>query len=329
MSNLGKPRHAWIDIARGIAMLLVVLGHALIGAATSLDSTRISRFCILLIYCVHMPVLFALSGVLSQTLMTRPIAQFAGHMMQRLLWPYLLWGSLLLALHFSMSDYTNTAIADYQPLSILWHPPAVMWFLYVLMISVVLRRILALALKPYVIAIGLLFFAAPHVLDTLPPNLRFVGLYLMASTVPAAKLSALRRLDILMVCLALAALLIWAAWQQSVHELVGYPASSLRYLPALLVSPVLVYLFSMKISQPTPPSHGALFLTLLGRHSMAVFTLHIFCTAGGRIVLLHAGVSNLWIVTWVAAVLGLVGPLALAVLASRLRLGPVLGWQAT
>ena len=58
-----SPRDVTLDVLRGLAMALVVLGHALVGVQGALGDHPVSRFLIVLIYTTHMPVFFLLAGV--------------------------------------------------------------------------------------------------------------------------------------------------------------------------------------------------------------------------------------------------------------------------
>lgn len=332
MSYDAKDRLVWVDILRGFAMVLVVFGHALIGVTSSLDETRLSRFLILLIYSVHMPVLFALAGGLSQRLMTRPLAAFLHELLRRIVWPYLLWGSLLLAVHFIMSAHTNTAVSVYRPLSILWAPPAVMWFLYVLFIAALMRRALNNARSVVTFTVAGICIFLPYVWDFPISNLRYVGVYLMASVLWPVCLGSngwcVRSPMIIAALVVMFSGIVVLAWFDSAKAISGYPASAWTYLPALMVCPILAGITAQSL--PTNLHQGQLahLLSCISRHSMAVFVLHIFFTAGARILALNFGLTDLWVVTVLATVAGLIGPLWAAHLASKWRLGRVLGWQS-
>lgn len=331
MSPKTHNRIEWIDLLRGAAMVLVVFGHALIGVTTSLETTRISRFLIIVVYSLHMPVLFVLAGCLSHRLMTRPIARFAVHVLYRIVWPYLLWGSLLLGLHYVMSQHTNTVIESYQPLSILWKPPAVMWFLFTLAIAVLLRRCLNSVSGIIVMAVGFGCVGMDIFLDGPIQNMRFIGLYLLASTILFD--SRRDRPKAIWVGLSLIYMifLLALAWQDASQEISGYPASMPLYLPALFASPCLAISLAQWLQGKAVGARTKGLLMTIGRHSMAVFVLHVFFTAGARMILLQLGMTDIWVVTACATGLGLLAPLALALWVSRLRLGRVLasglGWQ--
>ena len=64
--RLGRDSHGicenrilWVDAARGIGMMLVVLGHAI--SDTTMDNPLLSRL-FYFIYSFHMPLFFFISG---------------------------------------------------------------------------------------------------------------------------------------------------------------------------------------------------------------------------------------------------------------------------
>lgn len=309
-------------------MLLVVFGHALIGASTNFESTQLSRFLLIVVYGVHMPVLFVLTGGMCGRLIVQPLPSFTRHMLSRIVWPYLLWSNLLLATHFMLSEYTNRALATYAPWRILWNPPAVMWFLYVLLIALLIRRALGSAPRRIVVIAGGLFLIFPYIYEPPVPNFRFVGLFLLASTISLTDLRQVQFRYVVWICAAVAAIMIYFAWFEAREEINGYPADQFRYLPAMLISPVLIFASAKALTLKRPKSSILALLRMIGRHSMAVFVLHILFTAGTRIVLVALGADSLWFVTLTATCLGLAGPLALALLARNLRISSALGWQA-
>ena len=67
-----RPRSAALDVARGIGIVLVVWGHAIIGVQGALGDAPAGRFAVIAIYAVHMPLFFFLSGLLSRSATAEP-----------------------------------------------------------------------------------------------------------------------------------------------------------------------------------------------------------------------------------------------------------------
>ena len=62
MSTLTNKRRNWIDISRGIAILLVVLGHIIL--LENPDNSHLLNNVQLYIYSFHVPLFFIISGTL-------------------------------------------------------------------------------------------------------------------------------------------------------------------------------------------------------------------------------------------------------------------------
>lgn len=314
-------RDPGLDAGRGLAMVLVVLGHALIGVMAAGADSRGLRAALLLIYSAHVPLLFAVSGLLAGAMVARPWRQVVPQMAARLVWPYLLWGFVLYSAHAAMGTFTNTALTQYQPWRILWHPPGVMWFLPVLGLGLITLRIVPRGGWPWVGA-GLLL--APYFSQTVPQELRFAGGLVLLAAVGRARLTALwqrpgmARLAILGTVAVMAATA-GLAWQQAALPLAGYPGFDPAYLPALVAGPLAVMGLAGRL--------GRGLWARIGRHTMPIFTTHVLITAGCRIGLQQAGLTAPALAVGLGSVLGVMGPLWVGEWAARRGLSPWLGWR--
>lgn len=326
MTDRAKKREDWIDLSRGFAMVLVVFGHALIGVTNSAETTQLSRFLILLIYCIHMPVLFALAGLMSHSLISRPTDQFLKQTLTRVVWPYMLWSCVLLLMHFLMSGHTNSVVATFEPWSILWRPPAVMWFLYVLFCAILLRR-LVYQHRLLSITLGVLCLCAPYIVESRFEHIRFVGLFLLASEVSPKGLELFRERRVWFSAVGVMSVLVWIAWQKSSAAFTGYPGASWQFLSAMIASPICVFVGAICVTERSKTNAILQLLSNFGRYSMAIFVLHIFFTAGTRIVLAQFGFTDVWGVTIMATLTGLLIPLLIAQMVATWRIRPFLGWQ--
>ncbi|MFT3972927.1 MAG: acyltransferase family protein [Amaricoccus sp.] len=322
---LPARRAADLDIARALGITLVVAGHALIGVERALGETPAGRFALVLIYAVHMPLFFFLSGLLARTALTEPPAAFARRLATRFAWPYLLWSLILLGFHAGFSDLTNTRVALANPLRVLWAPPSVMWFLYVLAAALATARLLRPLPAAATRGIGAALVVAGSLLDAwLLPYLRFAGLFLIATTLEAETVRRQATRPAIQVAAAalLASGAVFAALAAAA-PLTGYPAAELRYLPAAAGGILLVLAAGDALARTAlgPP------LAALGRRTLPIFLTHILVLAALRIVLVHAGVTDRGLLLALVIPAGLLLPLAAAAAAERLRLSRLLGWS--
>lgn len=119
-----------LDMARGIAIILVVLGHSgFVGAACN---TWISTF--------HLPAFFLISGVLlgRKTEDTRPLATMALQKFRGILIPYL-WFSLgsvcVDILQVLLGNFTWDLVWEHVVLTVTFQGYSVLWFLPVLYLA--------------------------------------------------------------------------------------------------------------------------------------------------------------------------------------------------
>ncbi|MEM0905750.1 MAG: acyltransferase family protein [Pseudomonadota bacterium] len=321
-------RDLTIDIARGIAMILVVFGHALVGIVAAGDATATNRFLLLMIYSTHMSLFFLISGLLSQSFSRASWQKSGQSILFRMIWPYFLWSFILYTAHYVMNQYTNTQIDHYNVVSIFWQPPAVMWFLYVLFIAMLLRKALSPLPDAALAAIGVLVILTSYAIGP-PQELRFVGVFLVAAALGLQRYPitlGVMPVTVSALIMAITAVLAWGeavAWAEAPVR--AYPAFEWIYLPALFAGPILLTRASAALSKLGGWLANA--LVFVGQRTMAIFVTHILITAGSRIALGLVGIDNLLLALIVGTVLGVGLPLIAAVVAERLRIAPLLGWR--
>jgi len=123
----------WIDIVRGIAIILVIYGH--------LFNSDQQRY---LIYAFHMPLFFFISGLVFKPITTKPLLHIALKYFKQLLIPYYIFAILtyLFALVSQTADF-SLSDAAYQLFGILYGSGSkgmlgynvVLWFLPCLFIT--------------------------------------------------------------------------------------------------------------------------------------------------------------------------------------------------
>jgi len=127
-----KERLTWLDYAKGIGIMLVVLGHIVRGLVdNSLVSANDPRFqwFDFTLYTFHMPLFFLISGMTAEASLERGKRNFIKGKIWTIAFPYVLWSLLFgtLRVLFSSKDVTWDRLA--------WiglYPMSIFWFLYVL-----------------------------------------------------------------------------------------------------------------------------------------------------------------------------------------------------
>lgn len=323
-------RSSALDIARGVAIILVVLGHSIIGVQRATGQSDAGRFAIILIYSFHMALFFFVSGLLSTSALREPAEKFAKRLLARMVYPYFLWSSVILLAHYKMSGLTNTKVESFDLLSITYRPPAVMWFLYVLFFCFLLARASRDMSPAARLALGVVLTVGGYFMDDwLLPNLRFVGIFLIATALtPSGVLDAAR--DRRMLALGAVALLgpILFAFRAAAEPAGGYPAFDPRYLPAAAGGILLILAAAQALAPPSRSPNGpAKLLAFIGARTMPIFVTHILVLAAVRIALIRLEVENGIMIVVAATACGILVPMLAYSIADRLSLARLLGWK--
>ena len=316
-------RDQTVDVGRGIAIILVVIGHALIGLNAAENGHWTSNFLLISIYSTHMAFFFALSGLFSSSLVQRTWPDFLYGLWVRIVWPYILWGLIILIIHYEMSAYTNVALAAFDPIRILWVPPAVLWFLYALFLAMLILRLCAPLPAMIVVILGVVFVLLPYVHAVVPDKLRFIGLVLLSAKLGRSRLYLFQSNAVVWISIFVMVATLFRAYQISGEPMSSYPAFAPEFIPAMVAGPVLLLWLSRSIAMA---GWGKAF-SYIGQRTMPIFVTHILITASSRIGLRELGITDWVFIAVVASILGVLLPLLADRIAARLHLRPILGWR--
>ncbi len=317
-------RAAWIDHARGIAIILVVYGHCFRGlrSATLIDSPALSTLDYL-IYGFHMPLFFFISGVLG----VRTARQGGRPFWRRLrtiAWPYVFWMSFELALLSSLGNLTNIGTFSFGVNTYLYEPVSPFWFLYAVLCCVAFVHILVRwgVWVPLLVAVPI-FVAGQFAPTELGQQVTWGLLYYSAGTAGAALVRGLafERIvasPMLIAGSALAAVGLGLA-------LNGAGVGNQWAVPVAVLGTLAVFGAAQHLARWSGRWPSLRLVAYLGQISLTVLVVHILGTAGARIALVriigaHAPAA-LYIAGGMVAGLGL--PIALQLVAMRLG---VAGW---
>lgn len=324
-----QARVEWVDVAKGIGIVLVVLGHAIGGllSAQLLGADSAWAGVYYFIYTFHMAMFFVLAGLFVPARLASDADGFVRSTLTRIAWPYLLWSAVQLLVIDALGSLVNTPtrLEPSRLLALLWEPASQFWFLLTLLVLHLGSR----WLLPRWGAGGLLLLAviARAVVDwvelpLLPEMLARFGLF-YALGVAGGPL--LRRITAEwsrphVASLAAAAGVVWVVAASAAY-IGGFSHWSLGALPAALAgSTALIALATL------PGAARATFWAQLGRASMAIYLLHVLFVAGTRIVLTRLlGIDDGVVILVLACVAGVLGPVLVRTLALRAGATRLLG----
>ena len=319
-----KNRLGWIDFAKGIGIILVVIGHAGRGLqnASFPDPRGLLPALDQAIYAFHMPLFFVLSGIVFGL---RPVLRLRPDLPKRvwrLFYPMVFWTYAFLAMRVAAGSSSNTQ-SSVQDLLVLPLPPVEhFWFLWALLVNVTVFSIARIALRPFLSEVqywGLTALAAivANVVVHLPPALfpyfgqavhysvafalgALLGALPLVSLVPRPPFALLAALGF--------AILLWAtvALEFSLHWIAQGIVLSLLLLPPLVF-------VSSKIDR-TKLGKG---LSYLGVVSLAIYVMHTMFSAALRILFVKLGIDDLMLHLVLGSAIGIVGPVIVYGVARR------------
>lgn len=308
---MSPSRDATFDIARGIAIALMVYGHVFRGLERSnlvVDLPWLS-WLDYLIYTFHMPLFFIVSGYFfGRNTFDRPVRRILTNALLFIALPYLVYMNLALVAKIGMAPFVNRPVGDIS-LASLVVPREHYWFLFALFMAT-LAGIGMRRLPPVLVMAASLAIGAFRGFDG-----AVFGIFHFAAGVALARLTPspldrLRALGPSALAALAAATLVFAALGLRLD------LPSTWIIPAAWAGSAVVIAISSRIASPL--------LALLGRESMAIFLFHIYITAGCRMLLLAGFGINVVVVHIVVA--SLAGILIPALGAALLRKAGLNRW---
>lgn len=277
-----KPRNQSVDIVKGVAIILVVLGH--VGQGMNhrhlLDTTWyfLSEH---FIYSFHMPAFFFIAGLfLDHSLAKRGPRGFAAEKVRTVIYPYLLWPLLTLPLLPWISQYQSgphPTIPAYLTNVLVGNAG---WFLFtlffVLMLALLTRR-LPLWVR-LVLAIPLSYFwpnTGHHGIDAIFWEYIFV----VTGQLVGSRISKVQNIHKAVAAVLCVTLFAGIAFATIYYGLPGLPRS--LFIPLGLVGTAGLFLFAEAIPFPVVATTIAWF----GEASIAIYLLSPYFQGATRQIL--------------------------------------------
>ncbi|CAH0351837.1 acyltransferase family protein [Aquabacterium sp. CECT 9606] len=321
------PRIEWVDAAKGIGIILVVVGHAIVGlrdgALISPDS--VLAIVLKLIYSFHMPLFFFLSGIFIAKRVASGAWAFSKSSTIKLGKAYLIWlpvQMLMLSLAGSLANKPfNGQVFDY--VSILWEPKYNFWFIYALLLMNIMSALVMPRLGAGIMIASCLLLYSLAQWMKLPPM--FWGICWFAPYYGLGIIFGLHpvKLNINRLTLILAAILLTAIWLYLAYEIRqrGIALWALSTFGTAITGSMATVLWIGGSGKAI----SNLF-AYLGREALPIYLIHVMFVAGTRIALhkiLH--VDNVYAILFFASVMGIAGPLVIKKIADRLKISSQIG----
>ncbi len=279
-----------IDIAKGIGILFVVIGHCFPDVSTD-EGISIPFFRIVhdVIYTFHMPLMFFLAGFLSQRIFrakeVKDKALFVKDRFVRLMIPYFSIGFLYMPVKMLLARFA----AQPFDISTLWqiflgvNPNGGLWYLYVLfLIQVVLVLVCNKNNAKYLLVISsivsifiVISEASFYWIDDTAYYLFFVLMGLLSGMIYEEKLQNLPHVT---------TWLAFSCFLLSTFCCLRFGIEALKFVCGV-TGTLAVVGFSRMLSKTSGEGQGTRCLKYLGSHSMDIYVLHGMVMVAIRVLL--------------------------------------------
>ncbi|WP_294391444.1 acyltransferase family protein [uncultured Sphingomonas sp.] len=297
-------RLPWIDVAKGLGIILVVYGHAVRGqtAAGLLPSTDAVMWQDHLIYAFHMPLFFFLSGLVSRQVDSHAAGRFLRGKLMAIVYPYALWSVVQGGLSMIAGSHANNPETFGSLASIAWRPIDQFWFLYILFLcqlTLLLPRIWLYILPPAGFLVAT-HFEVTSILARAVYALPYFAAGAILTAQPVARWLQDRRAAIALTLFAWGSFALLAIWPAG--GVVG------RYALAVVgIGGMLGLAFALADRAPI--------LAKLGEASMAIYLAHVIISAAARTVTAGWAMEFPGFALVFVTIAGLLGPYVLYMLA--------------
>jgi uncharacterized membrane protein YcfT len=314
LGRASVSRNAWVDAAKGLCIILVVLFHSTLGVEKDLGLTTWMHTVIEWARPFRMPDFFMISGLFLSARIARPWAAYLDAKVWHFAYFYVLWFHI----HFGLR--LKALIGDVgldgalkQYLEAYYDPFGSLWFIYLLAVFCIVAKLVHRQPAWLVTAIGLAAHVlVPHTDVFLVDEFfaRFVFFYVGYAYAPLILEYAnqLQRLPVEVLCIILGT---WAAFNTLglVTGLASMPVVELVFA-ALGIAAVIM--FSVVITRGTKGTMFGAALIYFGRNSIVIYLAFTIFMAITRTILvkLNLGLDG-GLMALASAMAGLFGALVM------------------
>jgi len=291
-----RPRqHAWVDYAKGIAIIFVVYRHVLYGLLYSgVPASPLLMDANEILYGFRMPLFFFLSGLFfGSSLEKRGTKNFLVTKINTLLYPYVLWCLIQLTLQIIFSDYTNFKRGVGNYIDILIHPRGMLqqWYLFALfnVSALYLFNHAVLKLKaPAQILLGLAFLSMVPLAGTISTISDVMLFYIFFCLGHVCAPWFFRQSTQQQLASGYKILLLLPIFLVTQYYCMRYPDMNIYLFSALaMLGALLVIMLSFLLAK----YQILVFLQVLGNYSLYIYLLHLGIIFLLRQVLLRSGLN--------------------------------------
>lgn len=313
-----SKRIEWIDFGKGVTILMVVLGHVVLGLFESRkfeNSNTVLLFLTQVFYLFHIPVFYALSGFFFKPVVD--LKKFWNYFKQKTIIlgvPYLFYSVLQFILQTIGGESVRNAASLADLLQIYKTPLGVSWYLYVLWWIYLVVGLISIKVKSYNQLFLISLFA--YILSLFfPVNIYIIqkvllwsfffifGYWLKKSGLTMFLQEQWKWITSLSIGVIVMFLIFWQ--QSSPSFYISYDTPGLW---GLIFSVSVVLAFTCYPILNTFKRFGTYF-SKIGKNSLVIYLLHAPIVSITRITLLKLNISNIYVHLILGLLLGWYGSL--------------------
>ncbi len=295
LTYLQNTRLKWIDYLRGIAIVLVVYRHVLIGIErTGLYVPSYLVTANMIFYSFRMPLFFILSGLfISSSLIKRSFGKLAFTKFETILYPYFIWCFLQVTLQIIFSSYTNSSRSWIDYTYILYQPRELdqFWYLPALFNVTIVYMLVKEKLKPpgwLQLVIGIVLYYLSRYFNQISMLSDWMEFYLFFAIgdvcsvffFKAKTQKLLGRLLILLLIVPLFAAIQFYYLQHTEDYFLADLRGRTEFIFISLFGCLCMFILVFNIQKTNLFS----VLRIIGVHSLYIYVMHVFVAAFVRIL---------------------------------------------
>jgi fucose 4-O-acetylase-like acetyltransferase len=321
------------DALRGVAIVLVVLGHInrgiLDGHAEQWQQIlRAADFCL---YSIHMPAFFYVAGYFTfLSLQRRAPFAYIVERWSNIIYPYTIWSCIIYIAHHFMVRFTkvNHHVTLNDLINVWWRPINILWFLYALfvmqLLSVALKRRPGSLIAIAIFAAGFATIAPDFIRFSIAGKTALhipyfaIGFAIASEGLPVLPIISSTKLNLLLLTA------LWSAGCALAIRSGFSDPSSIFFTPLSLIGVLMLTSFASSIVRTnTFGKH----ISALGRASLPIYLMHSFALAAVPRLANALHICSVAEELIVGTLLGVYASLLAYVIAQRTSLDGLLGFD--
>jgi len=305
---VGRDRVAWVDVAKGLCIIMVVMMHSTLGVEKAAGQEGWLHAFVSFAQPFRMPDFFLISGLFLARVIDRPWRGYLDKKVVHFVYFYLLW-----VLIQGAFKWPGLAMAEGLPavaeamLLALVEPFGTLWFIYLLPVFFVVTKLVRAVPAWAVLGAAALLEMLPiHTGWTVPDEFAGRYVYFLIGFYGAPWIFALAERAAARVPAALAGLAAWAVLNGVAVAAGIAQAPGVSLALGLVGAAAIVTVAALLDKAP-----AAAPLRYAGRHSIAVYLAFFLPMAVTRTVLLKLGVFDIGTVSLIVTAAAVIAPLVL------------------